>query len=499
MSYSSQDRVNEKNQEQLTKELFGTEENAQKCTDLISNMLGDYREKSEKISLEDWLTSQYNKRISSGLKNDTDIHEIMTTLNASNQAYDELTQNDKHGIPESKWVARKIEEGALAANITNVASYANDVDRALIKANEQAFKTYTNIDGSINLNKNLHGFVAEAHHVNTFNLNAAETNSPYHARMLEGNGKNSVDIVIEESTSGDIVKRYQSKYGFSSKATESYLNDGDYRGQRKLVPDGQETEIQGATNVIESPDGIRSKPLSYKEAQEIKEQIQIHKEITEYKWDGLDKVRLGKSVVTETGNIVLLHALFQGGRIFGKRMFNAMQGKKQNPLKEDIEAWFKSAGMGGFNIVLQSVVTTAVVIAARNGLISALAHTPAGEIANMVYVGLQNAKVLYKIGSGELSVSEGLVEMQRTTLSAVGGLIGAGKGAMIGASFGPVGAFVGGVIGGIAGSTIGDMISHGLNKIRPRLYKGIKLGFTTTVSRLKKYFTRSHTLQTIGI
>ena len=92
-------------------------------------------------------------------------YEIVETTRGFDNAQSELVENQKYDIPESKWLGKKIEEGALAANITNIAEYANQIDKTLIQANDLSFKTYTNLDGSINLNPNLHGFVAENHHV----------------------------------------------------------------------------------------------------------------------------------------------------------------------------------------------------------------------------------------------------------------------------------------------------------------------------------------------
>ncbi|MEA2047147.1 MAG: hypothetical protein U9O64_01720 [Campylobacterota bacterium] len=433
------DQLIEENQERLVTEIFENKENAQNTVSLIKEMLIDYKAKPETHSLEEWLHKQFQK-YSTSFENEAEMkksaHEIVQISTGFDKAYNELEENEKKDVSESKWLGKKIEEGALAANITNITTYANEIDQTLINANDLSFKTYTNLDGSINLNPNLHGFVAENHHVNTFNLSAIENQSDFRARMLEGTGKNSVDIVIDKIEDGAVVRRYQAKYGYDSQATEKYLDHGDYRGQRKLVPDGQEADIKGATSYIEAPDGSRSQSLSYADSQQIKEQIQVDREIKQYQWDGLDKISLTKSVMGETAKMAMFHALFQGGRIFGKNIWNRVNGKKTNSLKEDMQEWFHSSWIGTKNIATQSVVSGAILIAARNGWIKPLQYTPAGKIASFVYVGLQNAKVMYQIGQGKLSVSEGLDRMQRVTLSAVGGLIAAGKGAIVGGGMG---------------------------------------------------------------
>ena len=106
-----------------------------------------------------------------------------------------------------------------------------------------------------------------------FNLNAEATGSEYRAKVLEPDGaygKNSVDVVIVDGE-GKIVKRYQCKYGQDSHATGEMFEKGDYRGQGKLIPDGQEIEKK-SSNVIEAPDGTTSKPLSKEKAKQMQEE-----------------------------------------------------------------------------------------------------------------------------------------------------------------------------------------------------------------------------------
>ena len=81
-----------------------------------------------------------------------------------------------------------------------------------------------------------------------------------------------MDVVIVDGE-GKIVKRYQCKYGQDSHATGEMFEKGDYRGQGKLIPDGQEIEKK-SSNVIEAPDGTTSKPLSKEKAKQMQEEAQ---------------------------------------------------------------------------------------------------------------------------------------------------------------------------------------------------------------------------------
>ncbi len=79
----------------------------------------------------------------------------------------------------------------------------------------------------MNQQLNLDGFIAEQHHVDTFNLDAVAKGSEYSAEVLQPKpyqtyGKNSVDIVIKDGE-GKIVRRYQAKYGADADATDTML------------------------------------------------------------------------------------------------------------------------------------------------------------------------------------------------------------------------------------------------------------------------------------
>ena len=124
----------------------------------------------------------------------------------------------------------------------------------------------------------------------------------------------------------------------------------------------------------------------------------------------------------------------------------------------------------GADASIKTVAAGTLHVAVRRGLIKFIPPTtPAGVIANIVCVGIENMKVLAKIVSGELSVTKGIDQMGRTTSSVVGGLWGMAKGAkwgasltgwipVIGAPLAVVSGFVGGMIGYFCGSKMGEAL-----------------------------------------
>ena len=110
------------------------------------------------------------------------------------------------------------------------------------------------------------------------------------------------------------------------------------------------------------------------------------------------------------------------------------------------------------------------------------AGTPVSVITGIVCIGIENAKIAYKVSKGEYTVTEGLGKMQDATLATAGGIIGATAGraagskigAMIGTAILPgpgtvIGGFIGGVVGSVvgyaAGAKIGKSVSDGMTKL----------------------------------
>ncbi|MEI6747507.1 MAG: DUF6861 domain-containing protein, partial [Methylococcaceae bacterium] len=119
---------------------------------------------------------------------------------------------------------------------------------------------------------------------------------------------------------------------------------------------------------------------------------------------------------------------------------------------------------------------------------SVLKNTPAGQIANIAYVAVENAKCLFKLAKGEMTATETLDAMGNTTSSAVGALYGAMEGAAIGLAFGGVGAFVGAVVGGMAGSAIGETVYQGSKAIVKTATKFIASAYEGVKSAAKSVF-----------
>lgn len=179
---------------------------------------------------------------------------------------------------------------------------------------------------------------------------------------------------------------------------------------------------------------------------------------------------------------------FQGARILGRRVWNSITGKENQSANEDLKEFFESSIKSAVNVGAQVAVSGALVVAAKSGWIKVLKNTSAGEIANIAYVAIENAKCLYKFAKGEMTATETLEAMGNTNASAIGGLYCAMQGAAYGLAFGGVGAFVGAVVGGIAGSTVGEAVYQGGKSIAKTAVSIVKSTYEGVKSAARNTF-----------
>jgi hypothetical protein len=472
----------------LAEQIEVTPEGAKKTRGVIGSFIHSYKDKSPDLSNKAWLCLEFAKypdiwRTEEELVQTAgEIVEEVTVFKSSQQ---ELTEHHLKGLSTNNWLAGKIEQGAVAGGVTNIGAYAKKIDTSIETANKANIDLLYRNDGQLNQQLNLDGFIAEQHHVDTFNLDAVAKDSEYRAEVLKPKpgyayGKNSVDVVIRDGD-GKIIRRYQAKYGADADATDALLKKGDYRGQRKLVPEGQSEDIPGSTETIEI-DGIESKPLSKKEAKERQRRAQ-EEEAKHYDWNETSRIDIVKNIGKKAGAAALLSVGFQGARILGRRIWNGIKGKENISVEDDLQEFVQSSIKSTTTSGLTVAVTGGVIVAVKSGWLgNVLKNTPAGRIANAVCIGIENAKVLYKYAIGEITGEEALDRVGSVTSILVGGLACGANGASIGAALGivlgPVGTAIGGVVGGvvsgIAGSTVGEAIYEGGKKIVSTIVDTVK-------------------------
>ena len=295
----------------------------------------------------------------------------------------------------------------------------------LIKQQEVGNKLFQRAltqSGKVSQNPNLNGFIAENWHELTFNFNAQTANSSYQAKALipeHGYAKNSMDLGIYQNGEGWAVGRYQAKYGTTPEATLSYKQHGDYRGQKLLVPEGQEQYIEGSVNKITAPDGVSSDPLSKAKAVEIQNQMQ-NGTFRQYQMAQLAKgaaVEMGKggligAAFAATAETVSLYKDYKAGRITKKEYLTEIA---------------KAAGDGGATGALTSGLMIPVTAGIKAVAGAALASNPLITFPIAVLVGTGVNKIIapmfgrgdYKKILGEAKYYQNLMNMHTDLANAL--------------------------------------------------------------------------------
>ena len=369
-----------------------------------------------------------------------------------------------------------IKEPQLVANIlstNSVNNYVDTINTAIDNANKATIESITTKVGTINQNPNLDGFIFEEHHAGTFNIDAAVKQKSYHAEALkpelgETYGKNSIDIVIEDS--GKYVKKYSAKaYKNANETAKSFydkITGYKYKFQSKLVPTDQTKEIVNSVDKIKF-DNVESKGITKTEIKNIQSELQSGNKKTDifnFKKD-VNTISISKQIGKQ--------AMVNGTMGLGIGMVanigaNIITGKGLEA-EEVIEAGIKtgaSMGMatavaGGIRVAVEKkVIPTVFSRVLTNNTIGAIAAV------SMDIIG-----TAFKLGSGEITLGKAVKDIGKSVGAAYGAIVASGWGyaggmaiaGMIGlGTIGAVGTILGvgvAVVAGAVCATVGSKVA----------------------------------------
>ena len=450
--------MEEKEIEVVTPEIITSEE-GKKLSSVISDFVKSYEGKTENISDEEWLFTQFRVHLPD--EELTQItREITDGIKAQEESKKSLNEAVSKGRSKESWFAGEMKKAVSGMSAFEAAQYLRSLNEALETANQQLWDTITTQSGAVNQNPHLDGFIAEEYHAQTFNLNATAQGSHYHARVLKPDGKsytkNSVDVVIDNLDTEKISRRYQIKYGSDVQHSIAMYEAGNYRGQRLVTPEDK----------IQAPDGTTSNNLSKQQAKELQEQAQSGK------WEGLNwndyamkdvAVGIAKSAGKAGAQGILIGTGFE----LARQVYNGEE--------IDGDKLVKAGLTTGKDFSIKASVAGGLKVASEKGLIKIFPKgTPADVYTTIAFIAIENVKVLSHVASGELTAFEGFERVELLTVSSLHGLLTswtyAAKGAAVLSCFGPIGAavggFVGGTIGYMAGSGIATVIVKARQKVR---------------------------------
>lgn len=483
------------------------DEDAKELEKILKRFLDSYSKKKESLNDKEWLKKELKIELPSLSDEEANnlSEECFNEIEFFDKNLESINNTIENGGTKEEWLLKNVQEAAVGTSINDYGNYLNLVDISIKNANEQILRVITNNDGSVNKNMNLDGFIAEQHHVNSFNMNANLNKSKYRAEVLspkagETYGKNSFDVVIRDSNN-KIIHQYQMKYGATAKETIKMIRHGNYNNQRLVVPPEQLEEVRKAFpgKTVESSIGgtdkvkITSKTLRKDEAKNIQLEAQKESNIINEDWNHFKTKELTINIAKNAGIAGIQAATITAGFDIAQRVVS----NEKIDLNETLSIAFKTGCDSG----IKAAATGALKVGIEKGIIKVIPQgTPIGVIANIVCVGIENVKVFGKVASGELTMTQALDRMGRITTSMVYGLGWGATASIIGAValawvpiVGPViGGFIGGTIGYMAGSKFGasiykvsKKIVNTAKKISAKAWSGVK---SLAVSVKRKIF-----------
>lgn len=439
--------------------------------------------------------------------------EIVSVIEKQNKYLLSLVNELQNGKRAESWLADKLKSIADFFPAQKSAEYLNSLDKALESANDSMHKTFTRLDGQINQGKNLDGFIAEQFHAQKFNLDAVVKESKQRAFVCEPPPgktyqKNSVDVVVRDNYGdGAVLQRYQLKYGKTAKETIKYIKHGNYRGQQLVVPEEQVEAVQKAfpdrrvSGKIHT-DKISGEGLTKAHGKELENDAQ-NGNWKDFNWNDYRLKDLAKGLCRNSGKAAAFSAVMS---VLSDTL-KCLKNDEHPKFSRIINNALKSGADAGVKCMLAG----ALKVGAEKGAIAFIPKgMPAGIIACMAHLIIENIKIAYQVGKGKLSAMEGIIKMEQTAIACVGGMAGAFIGGQlgmrigeaIGMVFGPPGAVAGAVIGktvgNMAGFTVGEAcgekIATGFQKLANAAVSVIKSFSEKIAGTLSKITTNIRTV-----
>ena len=522
---------------ELKKEETLTKKQKEELSSLIKKYLKSYSKYKDKMSMEEWLMLMFREDFPE--LDEKEIiklkDEVVNGTNESYKIYKEVKRAGELGINPSEYFATKIEndeefkkienkkemllkldeeltddavdkiytlsemdisEGSNLDTATSIGktlgqtavnNYIGNIDKAIENANANMQDTILRQDGYINQNPNLDGFIAESHHANTFNVDAATKELKLRAEDLKPDvyGKNSVDIVIKKVSNGceETVRKYQAKFGKNAEVTESYFRDklGEfkYRFQKKLVSTDQVNDIPNGVDKIEYG-GAESKPISKQEAKEMQKKAQSG-----------DKNALDLSfkndvstheVLKRVGYKAVRNSIYSGAIAVGMNIGKKIITGEEISGEEVVETAIKTGATTGVTTAVHGAMTTA----AKKGILKGV-FAKSTFISAVAFTSIEAITTIFKVGSGEMSFKEGMNSLGETFTAGMiisKGMMLAKTNTAIATLAGMMGA--GALATTVAAVVVGSVVATVGTAIAKPLYNGAKAIVSGVVSGAKK-------------
>ena len=448
-------------------------------------MLKSYDGKPNDVSDKDWLKKELKKELPDKTEEECSQYaeEITQSIADNTKSMKEINKYCDEGGFKEKWLANKLADACTGMSVVEYGNYLSEIDNVLKENNKNMLLTVFTKDGNINQNPNLHGFIAKQIYVNSFNRNAASQNSKLRAGILTSmrarHSKSTMDMYIGDGK--EVMECSRTHFYKDAEATAKMLKKKEdywYWKKDNIAPKGQLTDVKKhmpGSSVKdhlggEHTDGIVSDKISKKEVLKLQQDVQKNGDIPKESWNSYRTkdlaYNLGKQAVyAGAGSALLVSGL-------------NIAVKKINGDDIDPSETMELALTTGVDTGAKAATAGALKVAAEKGVLKIIPKGVSGfAVGTLACMAVENAKIVYKYMSGEISGAKAADMVGRVSCGTVGGALGALKGGLMAAALisNPLGAAVAGVCGmlagSIAGNEIGEAVYEGGKKLGKKLGK----------------------------
>jgi hypothetical protein len=468
--------LNENNTEECI-----TKQEAKTFIGLFRKYLKSYKEKAASMTDEEWLAHLFREELSGTSDEEAkeDANEIINSINEYDENLQQVNQAAKEGKSKENWLANKIQETATGMAVNEYGRTLQKLDDLLYKKNEEIADALSRAkDGHIKMSRNLDGNIAENYIAKTTELDNLLKGENVKVEVLESYTANSVDVRAINTETGR-YQNYQLKFGKDAKATIDLIERGNYNNQRIIVPTEQLDDIQdyykndkGSQKTISDhieAYGVEGRKFTKEDVKSLQISAQEEGKMPQLDYSHYQTKELAMSIGKNAGVLGLQSAAVVTG-------FNIISSAVKGE-EIDADELVENAVKTGKDTSLKVVTAGTLQVAVRKEIIRIIPKTtPAGVIANIAAVGIENVKILSKVARGDMSVTKGLDQMGRVSVSMTAGLCAIKTGVSIGATLAGwipvvgqaaavVTGAVGGMVGYLCGSKVGENIYNGVTHL----------------------------------
>lgn len=440
--------------------------------------LVSYQNRSGKMSEKEWLEELILKRCPHIDKEQAEkaAEEIVESLIACEKNLISIETAAQTGASKEKWLESRLQESAIGMSPAKYSEVLQQAEAMLYEQNQKITEALSSSsDGHILLNSDLKNHMTEHAFACTVELQRYLAGKTIKVGVQRANRADSMEVLVTDTREGtELVEKYQMKFGEDAKATIHLIEEETYPNQKIIVPSEQLLEIEEyfcshhscklISDHIEL-NGVKGKAFTIEELKELYRKSQKEQVMT-----AQNDYYATKEYAHKIGKQVGVMALQMAAVTTGMDIVSKVCQGNEGQTNELAEHALKTEQDNGVKAVTSGTLYTII----QTGGLVFLKNWSCHVIANLVFAGMEHAKIVLKIAQNEVSHSKGLEQTEKVMFSMIGGFgcIALEKEVLMRDSFAAImGVGIGlaaGMIGYAAGANLGDIIYCAAKKLSKR-------------------------------